>query len=88
MRLFERILYRIYLRTSWSGPTKHIKRFVSKLACPYNADEHFWHDGCVECSFDDKLCSGCNTIFTHKLENYSGCCSRECMEYMIYSNRY
>jgi len=55
MRLFERILYRIYLRTSWSGPTKHIKRFVSKLACPGRADEHFWHDGCWYCD----LCSSC-----------------------------
>tara|TARA_R110000751_G_scaffold110372_4_gene207940 strand:+ start:906 stop:1196 length:291 start_codon:yes stop_codon:yes gene_type:complete len=26
---------------------------IARLACPHNAEEHFWHDGCVECSFDD-----------------------------------
>ena len=46
---FQRLCYFIYLRTSWSGPTKHIKRLVSILACPGRADEHFWHDGCWYC---------------------------------------
>jgi hypothetical protein len=27
---------------------------IARLACPHNAEEHFWHDGCVECSFDDE----------------------------------
>jgi len=110
MRLFERILYRIYCSMGSNKYTGPIKRFVAKLACPHNADEHFWHDGCVECSFDEypynvefgdgrtkeemdkmhnelhgNICPGCNGTFSYRLENYGGCCSRECMEYMIYT---
>ena len=109
MSLFERIMYKIYCSMSWNKYTGPIKRLVSKLACPYNADEHFWHDGCPVCEypynveFGDgrtkeemdtmnesyiqslriKICPGCNVEYDYVLENYNGCCSRECNEYMI-----
>ena len=85
MSLFERIMYKIYCSMSWNKYylSGSIKRFVSKLACPHNAEEHFWHDGCVECSFDNRICPGCNVEYDYVLENYNGCCSRECNEHMI-----
>ena len=49
MRLFERIIYRIYCSMNGNKYTGPIKRFVSRLACPGRADEHFWHDGCWYC---------------------------------------
>ena len=51
MSLFERIMYKIYCSMSWNKYSGPIKRLVSKLACPHNADEHFWHDGCPVCEY-------------------------------------
>jgi hypothetical protein len=47
--MIDRILFKIYCMISWSSVFSPIKRLVAKWACPYNAEEHFWHDGCPVC---------------------------------------
>ena len=46
----ERILYRLYC---FFYSSSKLRSMIAKLACPHNAEEHFWHDGCVICSFVD-----------------------------------
>jgi len=79
--MIDRILFKIYCMISWSSVFSPIKRLVAKWACPYNAEEHFWHDGCPVCV---EVCPGCNiTYVAWDDADYGGCCSPECYHYMV-----
>ena len=45
----EMFLFKLYLYLPRNKFTSPIKNLLSKIACPYNAEEHFWHDGCPCC---------------------------------------
>ena len=45
----EMFLFKLYCYLPRSRVTSPIKNMLSRIACPYNAEEHFWHDGCPAC---------------------------------------
>ena len=45
----EMFLFKLYCYLPRGRFTSPIKDLLSKIACPLNAEEHFWHDGCPAC---------------------------------------
>jgi len=45
----EMFLFKLYCYLPCGRFTSPIKDLLSKIACPLNAEEHFWHDGCPAC---------------------------------------
>ena len=79
----EMFLFKLYCYLSRNRFTSPIKDLLSKIACPLNAEEHFWHDGCPVCH-QTEVCPGCNIRYVAWDDcYYGGCCSPECHSHMM-----